>query len=415
MSVDSRRHVASLGLQANNGTGQQLAAAQRQHPAFAHRPLLEWIDLWPATSPVATPSVTDLPHQTFTTSGRAALALALRHAQLPAHGVVLVPSYHCPSIVAAVEWAGLQPAFYPLRDDGRPSLEQLQQVADTVPVVAAIVPHWFGLPLDLAEVRAWCNRSSVVLVEDCAHTLHGHAGDRPIGQWGDYAVASLTKFAPVAACGLLASSTRALPALPRPRAAAAARDAWTVLDLAVHHGRLRALRPLMSAVHLLRSRPVVNMDAQPQATGEPAWPAADMGDVDRAPSWVNRWLAVRRAVAHSIERRRSNFARLHQALGSATAEQRAASWRLPEGAAPYAYPLWIGDDKRADLVYAGMRRAGLPVCRWDVVHPRTPDWRCDTGHAWQRQLIQMLCHASLSNADVDRMTTTTLALLQRPA
>ncbi|MBK9574239.1 MAG: DegT/DnrJ/EryC1/StrS family aminotransferase [Rhodoferax sp.] len=51
------------------------------------------------------------------------------------------------------------------------------------------------------------------MIEDCAHCFFGQAGERPIGAWGDFATASLTKFFPVPEGGLLASSSRPLPGL----------------------------------------------------------------------------------------------------------------------------------------------------------------------------------------------------------
>lgn len=71
------------------------------------------------------PSVEDLPHRLLLTSGRAALFAALRQTALPAGTNVLVPTYHCPTMVAPIVEAGFAPVFYPIGADGLPALEKM--------------------------------------------------------------------------------------------------------------------------------------------------------------------------------------------------------------------------------------------------------------------------------------------------
>ena len=57
-------------------------------------------------------------------------------------------------------------------------------------------------------VAAGCDRLGIALIEDCAHCFFGNAGDPPVGCWGDFATASLSKFFPVPEAGVLASVNR---------------------------------------------------------------------------------------------------------------------------------------------------------------------------------------------------------------
>src|SRR5205807_5356794 len=66
---------------------------------------------------------------------------------------------------------------------------------------------------DLAGVRAFCDANAISLIEDCAHAVFGVSDGRPVGHWGDIAIASLTKFFPVPEGGMIVSSTRPLDEL----------------------------------------------------------------------------------------------------------------------------------------------------------------------------------------------------------
>ena len=89
-------------------------------------PVLGWDNFAGPRAP-GLPAVDDLPHAVLTTSGRAALYLALGELT-PAQGAcVLVPTYHCPTMVAPVLLAGCRPLFYALDESGLPDLKQLAQ------------------------------------------------------------------------------------------------------------------------------------------------------------------------------------------------------------------------------------------------------------------------------------------------
>ena len=59
-----------------------------------------------------TPSVLDLKNICFTTSGRAAITLALKHANIQAGDEVLIPAYHCEAMVAPAKWLNAKVIFY---------------------------------------------------------------------------------------------------------------------------------------------------------------------------------------------------------------------------------------------------------------------------------------------------------------
>ena len=134
-------------------------------------PVLDWASLR-GPHPAGLPAVDDLPHQLPTTSGRAALFQALRALALPAGSAVLVPTYHCPTMVAPVVHAGLRPVFYGLDEDAAPRLQALDAAA-LAGVRALLVAHYFGRPRSLEAERRWCDERGIALIEDCAHCFFG--------------------------------------------------------------------------------------------------------------------------------------------------------------------------------------------------------------------------------------------------
>jgi len=363
--------------------------------ALPKAPLLGWNSVWP-TGPSPLPSIGDLPYRAYTSSGRAALHAALLQMGLPAGAGVLVPTYHCPTMVAPIVEAGLTPVFYTLDSDGLPALARLDPQAS---VRAMFVAHFFGLAKSLQAVQAWCRQRGIVLVEDCAHSYYGMAGERPVGHWGDYAIASVSKFFPVPEAGLLASASRPLQplALQAPTWRAEARALWDVIDRANDHGRLAGLtHALLPLFWMRRQRKGRNLPAAEVAPDDDAIRiGCDMGRIREAPRLAARWLHRGLPQGRIVQRRRANYSTLAHALRDAPGA-RALMPELPVDSAPYVLPLWVDGLARADAVYARVRAEQLPVFRWDRLWPGTPTMADDTGALWSHQVLQLLCHQDLS-------------------
>src|SRR6218665_520068 len=92
-------------------------------------PVFGWASLRTASANTL-PAFDDLPHRALTSSGRAALYWALKRLQLAAGAGVLVPAYHCPTMVAPILLAGLRPIYYEITEHGLPLLSSLDQAGD---------------------------------------------------------------------------------------------------------------------------------------------------------------------------------------------------------------------------------------------------------------------------------------------
>lgn len=85
----------------NQPTIQELDASAASSLPLPRGPILDWSSFKIVDAPGIS-SVENLPSVVFTTSGRAAIYQALLQLQLPPASTVLVPSYHCPTMVAPV-------------------------------------------------------------------------------------------------------------------------------------------------------------------------------------------------------------------------------------------------------------------------------------------------------------------------
>ena len=130
----------------------------------------------------------------FFRSGRAALAAALRKIVVRGDHV-LMPAYHCGSLVEPALWVGADVELYHVAADLR--VEQADVLARVTPRTRClVVVHYFGFPQPMGELVELCADKGIVLVEDCAHALLTPAGGPGIGTLGDVAVASTVKFFP---------------------------------------------------------------------------------------------------------------------------------------------------------------------------------------------------------------------------
>ena len=381
-------------------------------------PVLGWTSFHAIDSPQLA-CVEDLRHHALLTSGRAAIYQALLQLDLPPGSGVLVPTYHCPTIVAPVLLAKLKVHYFGIGDDGLPALDGLDE-AVVKSCRAIVVAHYFGLPKSLAAVRAWCDAHQIALIEDCAHSYFGEAGDRPVGAWGDYATASVSKFFPVSEGGLLASARHPLTALRlAPPGWRAQFKAWVdILEVASRYKRLAGMNALLKGIFWLKnvrapSGPAPQPSAGTAADGYTAdgyMGDCDMARIGQAPVAATRFLIRRLPHGRVVSKRRRNF-ELYARKFAQVAGARPLFAGIPSASAPYVFPLWVDDSER---VYQALRDLKMPVFRWDRIWPGTPQIAGDVGPLWSRHVLQLLCHQDLEEADVENVALAVLGLLVKP-
>lgn len=119
-------------------------------------------------------------------SGTTALELALRALDVGAGHDVLIPTYVCDALHHAVTRCGARAVLVDA-DPVTLSLSAKDAEARLTPRTRAIiVPHAFGLAVDLAPFLAL----GVPVIEDCAQALGAEADGRPVGAGGALGVCS---------------------------------------------------------------------------------------------------------------------------------------------------------------------------------------------------------------------------------
>jgi perosamine synthetase len=359
------------------------------------------------------PCLLDHEQVVYTTSGRASILLAMEQLGVGRGVQVLMPTYHCPTMIAPVDELGAQTVFYPITQSGGPDLSWLARL-DSSNVKVMLVAHFFGLPQPMATIRQWCDERGIALIEDCAHALFGQSQGRPIGYWGDVAIGSLTKFLPVPEGGCWVSNQSALkaPALHACSTMAHIKAGIDVLDIGVRYQRLsgvnsvlrvaiaamRKLRPSAVAAAAVNNMPLVADDDGQAMDGF----TIDTALAHRQLTGPSRWLSQTAPRARNVALRRRNYA-LFSELLLTHAAIRPLFPELPEHSAPYVFPLWV---QNPDPGYSRLRAQHFPVSRWDRLWPGVPVMPSDSGMGWSHHVLQLACHQDLSVGDVTAMVNT---------
>jgi dTDP-4-amino-4,6-dideoxygalactose transaminase len=358
----------------------------------------------------ALPSLLDGADVRLVTSGRIAIGLALRALGVGAGDIVLVPAYHSPSMVPPAHWCGAGVAFYRVSPDTTPDLADIETQLANGSVKAILVTHFFGIPQDLAPVRALCDRHGVGLVEDCAHAFFGTHDGVPVGSTGDYAIGSTMKFFPVYEGGCLVSRRhRLVVALHGAGAGFEVKAALNALEAAFAYGRLPVLRVLLALPLRLKSALWKALKARRAGAGAAlaAAPALapsssdssfdfDAHWADKRSSWFSRTVLRCVSPARIVARRRRNYLELQRALEGAPG-CRPLFARLPEGACPWMFPMLV---ERPEAVSAALLGAGVPMTRFGAtLWPGVDAGVCANSADLGRRLIALPCHQDLADAE----------------
>lgn len=137
-------------------------------------------------------AVAGTPTASATASGTAALMLALRALGVGPGDTVLCPTYTFIATANAISAAGARPAFVDVDPatwsiDPEASVATAERIAERYgkPPAAVVVVYPMGNPVDLAPLRAVCERFGMALVADAAAALGATWEGRAIGLLAD--------------------------------------------------------------------------------------------------------------------------------------------------------------------------------------------------------------------------------------
>ena len=335
-----------------------------------------------------------------------AIALALRALEVGPGHEVLVPTYHCPTMIAPIRYLGATPVFFPIDGSGAADIGFLRRTQNRR-VKAVIAAHYFGFPQGMLGLRAFCDEHGIALIEDCAHAMFGGDGDGRIGELGDFAIGSLTKFFPVREGGCLVHNTGRSSEieLQDPGLVTETRALADIVETSVSNRRLTGLNTGLGLLfraktftsrihHLLIPGTFAERSLEVRPTSYLEFPFSPL-----RPTRATRWVVTHSDLHRIVSLRRRNYLDLINRLKSLPGA-RPLFPELPGYAVPYVFPLWLDEP---DPHFQALLAHGLPVFRWNWLWPSTPEIPGDEGRQWAHHVIQLPCHQDLSRLDLDWM------------
>ncbi|HJW85920.1 MAG TPA: DegT/DnrJ/EryC1/StrS aminotransferase family protein [Candidatus Brocadiaceae bacterium] len=143
-----------------------------------------------------------------TSSGTAALHLALLALGITKNDVVAIPGYVCTAVLNAVNYVGATPLLIDIDPDTfNLDVTDLRRKQNPH-VKAVVVPHLFGLTANIEEIT----KLGIPVIEDCAQSIGATYKKKPAGSFGTISIFSFyaTKMMTTGEGGMVASNAAAL-------------------------------------------------------------------------------------------------------------------------------------------------------------------------------------------------------------
>jgi dTDP-4-amino-4,6-dideoxygalactose transaminase len=382
-------------------------------PAIPKDPVLSWRALFGRKN-TKMASFMSLGHLQFLTSGRMGIGNALRLMGVRPGDRVLVPAYHCNAMIEPVVWLGAIPVFYRISADAGVDLDDVARLLREGGASAMLVTHYFGFPQDNQAISGFCQAHAIPFVEDCAHAFFGEVAGKPIGSFGQYAIASPWKFFAIydGGCIAMRGSGGTCLCLQRPSISFQFKSAINALEAAFHYRRLCIVRhiakPLLWLKDAIWSR--IKHAAGPRVNSLSAAPNSAEGGTSFEPFWLDKRMSLAsRLLMHGsdfgriIALRRRNYQRFLNACIDIPGCHPLFPV-LPETVVPYAFPLVIDEPER---IFAPLKQAGVPIIRFgEVLWPGVDASVCPISVEFSRKVFQFPCHQELDETELEWMIAT---------
>ena len=117
-------------------------------------------------------------------NGSAALDIAYDIIGLDEKSEVIIPSFTIISCVAQVLRSGARPIFIDVDYETFNTTIALIKNAVTSRTKAILIPHIYGLPCDITELKSFCDENNIFLIEDIAESIGQYLRGKPCGSFG---------------------------------------------------------------------------------------------------------------------------------------------------------------------------------------------------------------------------------------
>lgn len=126
-------------------------------------------------------------------SGRSAFYAILKSLGLEKGSEIMIQAFTCNAVPNPILWAELEPIYIDCNSSDYNISESNLKPKLTDKTKAVVVQHTFGLPGDIAQIKAFCDENQLILIEDCAHSLGAEFDYKKVGTYGDVAFFSFSR------------------------------------------------------------------------------------------------------------------------------------------------------------------------------------------------------------------------------
>jgi dTDP-4-amino-4,6-dideoxygalactose transaminase len=338
-------------------------------------------------------------------SARYALYNILRQLRRDLQDEVIVPGYHCISMVEPICAAGYQILFYDVPNLKAPNLSGIHRLINSR-TRAIVVIHYFGFYQDLEELAAECRRKGILLIEDFAHAMSSAVllTENKKLFVGDVALFSLKKMLPTLD-GAFVLYRSALGDL-----------SWKKNRLPVYSVMKNLYRTLESSFRSNLNRFVHRKIPFSMADNEIAFPEiitnAQNGEAKYIPlsyqfmdeqkhwdiSFVSDFIWNRANWKAIIAQRRLNYLKLAGILDKFDEIQRPFP-NLPDHVCPWALPIIAKSISNCDH---RLRAYGIPAFTFgERLHPKLTRTGYEASYYWSENLKLIPIHQDLQPDDME--------------
>ncbi len=352
---------------------------------------------WPPGSPGAMKSAF-LGAECYYHQGRYAIARALVEAGVDSSHAVLMPSYHCRSLVEPALFLDAPILFYQMDECLRPLREHLIDLVSRsgVQIRALLLTHYFGFPQDVDWVVQFCREREIVLIEDCAHAFYGEYQGSPLGRHGQFAIASPRKFFPVPDGGILLDNRKqyrlSLGLQMQPVASELKAAAKGIASILKNFNKSEICIP--QSVKYNTDPPGVVNSEDVYDTGM-KWFKPE--SVHEAGLRVSRWRTKYANHKKICARRRKNYL-LWLAAVEGLNDVAALHSELPEHIVPYMFPLIVKNNPH--YIFHILKENGVPLWRWEDMAVTD----CRVTNSYRISLLQLPCHQGINDFHIEWMS-----------
>ncbi len=372
-------------------------------------PTLHFRDLH-RTAQAPTPAeLLDMARITYTYNGRGALYQLFNSLPKEQGDTVLVPAFHCTTVIDPILQAGYKILYYEVDVHLRANEADIISKLSTS-IAAVVIINFFGFPTELGSIRSECRRHNCLLVEDCSHSFLQNDPVKLTGDRGDAAIYSFWKIVPTHVGGGIRINSPAVLPPPTPnriplsnslvRYKRMTEEAISNLgDNPLHtvysfieNNRVRLKRVLTSEPGEMERRTVF-LHPFDQRTAEMKMP------------WLSRLVLAAADLNETISRRRENFRLITQVLNQCGPVTPLFP-QLPLEVCPWVYPVLL--ENRATIDYQ-LRELGVPLCTFgETLHPtltehlQPADPARESAEYLSHRLLCLPVHQTLNPAAIEK-------------